>query len=344
MPNLNNEITPERSSKKTNNQSRAAFIRRIAEGFNITESALLSDIPYNNATKIYAKFKATGIIEKQTPGSPSNKKVTPDLLHFIENTVEDLPTIILSEIKTKILIEKAITISIESIRKAILSLGITRKKVTQTGVHINSDRNKLLRKEYARTFLEEHHDDSFNVFIDESGFNIHMRRTQGRSARGQIVQVLVPAVRGVNVSLLSAINGNSVLHHKCVSGAVNAVIFKEFLGELRVKCENLAQINRFTFIMDNARIHHALTVQDFSRENGLNLLFLSPYSYMLNPIEFSFSKVKSVIRRELSNGYTGSFTDIISAGVMELTIDDMAGYFRHIRNNCIKAITLENFI
>ena len=40
--------------------------------------------------------------------------------------------------------------------------------------------------------------------------------------------------------------------------------------------------------MDNARIHNSLSMRNYYSENDLNVQFLSPYSYMLNPIEFGF--------------------------------------------------------
>ncbi len=46
------------------------------------------------------------------------------------------------------------------------------------------------------------------------------------------------------------------------------------------------------FIMDNATIHHALIFSEFVELHNLTVEYLSPYSYMLNPIEFSFSKSK----------------------------------------------------
>jgi transposase len=117
--------------------------------------------------------------------------------------------------------------------------------------------------------------------------------------------MLVPEVRGVNVSLISAINNDEVIYFKCVTGAVYAVTFINFMIELVRQCRLRFRNQRFNFILDNARIHHAIIINSYCAEEDLNLVFLSPYSYMLNPIEISFLKIKSVVRRKLSNEFTG---------------------------------------
>ena len=95
--------------------------------------------------------------------------------------------------------------------------------------------------------------------------------------------------------------------------------------------------------MDNARIHNSLSMRNYYSENDLNVQFLSPYSYMLNPIEFGFSKIKACVRRKLSEGFDGSFVSLIRDSANELTETDLRGYYRHILRNCVKAVESEDF-
>ena len=50
-------------------------------------------------------------------------------------------------------------------------------------------------------------------------------------------------------------------------------------------------------IMDNCSIHHVDSVADTFEEIGVIVHYLPPYSPDYNPIEFLFSKVKSLIRK-----------------------------------------------
>ena len=62
-------------------------------------------------------------------------------------------------------------------------------------------------KIYAQNFLEEDaNDERIFVFIDESGFNPHLRRTMARSARGAPASIILPSVCGRNISLITAIS------------------------------------------------------------------------------------------------------------------------------------------
>jgi transposase len=96
--------------------------------------------------------------------------------------------------------------------------------------------------------------------------------------------------------------------------------------------------------MDNASIHKANVLREFFSNESLNVKFISPYSYMLNPIEFSFSKIKSVVKRILTNSSEEiNIVDVIYRAVSEITSNDLEGYYRLIRINCTKAIAYENF-
>lgn len=341
---MNNLSSETKKNKIISNQARMNFINRICiEGYNLKDAAILTDIPFENAKKIFAKYKATGIVEKAKTGSPVNKKITEEIKNLIETIIENTPSITLVEIKNKILENFNVGVCIESIRLCITELGITKKNITMTGIQVNSERSKNLRKLYAIDFLNNFHNDMQNIFIDESGFNLHLRRRQGRSHRGQLVQQLVPQTRGTNISLIMAINNNEVLYCKCVTGAVNALVFKEFLQSLLMICRNKFENESFTFFADNAKIHHSNIVREFLLSENLNLQFLSPYSYMLNPIEFSFSKIKAMVRRDLSNGFDGELVDLIYRAISTLSSNDLIGYFHHIRSNCVKAIELSDF-
>ena len=48
--------------------------------------------------------------------------------------------------------------------------------------------------------------------------------------------------------------------------------------------------------MDNCSIHHVAGITEIIEEVGAMVHFLPPYSPDLNPIEFTFSKVKGVIK------------------------------------------------
>uniref|UniRef100_A0A0K0FIZ6 DDE_Tnp_IS1595 domain-containing protein n=1 Tax=Strongyloides venezuelensis TaxID=75913 RepID=A0A0K0FIZ6_STRVS len=56
--------------------------------------------------------------------------------------------------------------------------------------------------------------------------------------------------------------------------------------------------------------------------------FLSQYSYMINPIENAFSKIKYCVRSRLRNNENEVSSDIIMSKINNITSTDCNGYFR----------------
>lgn len=54
--------------------------------------------------------------------------------------------------------------------------------------------------------------------------------------------------------------------------------------------------------MDNMRSHHVKAVREILEEQGMNVLYLPPYSPDLNPIEKMWPKMKALLRgRKIRN-------------------------------------------
>uniref|UniRef100_A0A0K0EZJ0 DDE_3 domain-containing protein n=1 Tax=Strongyloides venezuelensis TaxID=75913 RepID=A0A0K0EZJ0_STRVS len=61
--------------------------------------------------------------------------------------------------------------------------------------------------------------------------------------------------------------------------------------------------------------------------------FLSPYSYMLNPIKNAFFMIKNCVRLRLKNNENGVLTDKIMSEINNITSNDCNGYFRYTTKN-----------
>ena len=69
----------------------------------------------------------------------------------------------------------------------------------------------------------------YNIFIDECGFNLHLRRAYGKARFGERVKYVVPTVRGTNTTLLAAINGEEILNYTIFIGRCNSERYITFL-------------------------------------------------------------------------------------------------------------------
>ena len=89
-----------------------------------------------------------------------------------------------------------------------------------------------MRKEYALWFNNHFNNDfSKAVFIDESSFNLHLKRSHARSKKGTRAIVTVPTIRGRSISLLTSMIINGMAYCKTISNlTVNVDIFTEYIN------------------------------------------------------------------------------------------------------------------
>jgi hypothetical protein len=92
---------------------------------------------------------------------------------------------------------------------------------------------------------------------------------------------VIPIIRGRNVTLLMAINGNSIVHFKIFNGGCNSEIFSQFLLELDEKMVNELNISDGTIIIDNARAHTSNEFRESMRFlQNRTLFFVSIFIYV----------------------------------------------------------------
>ena len=164
-------------------------------------------------------------------GGNRTKLLTPQVLSLIEFYIESQPGITLKAIKTKLLRENEINISTSCIEYGLRKLKITFKMASIEIERKNDSRTLGLRQKYAQDFTKWIPQQGEKlIFIDECGFNLHIRRTQARSRQGTRAHIVLPTVRGRNVTIIAAINNAGVVHHTIVSNSsVNADRFKLFI-------------------------------------------------------------------------------------------------------------------
>ncbi|KAF7684921.1 hypothetical protein CDIK_4330, partial [Cucumispora dikerogammari] len=303
--NTNNQISPTQNARRsTTNEKRLCLVRAVCDnGMSIRNAAETYDIPYVNARKIINSFKKNGLINKKKKGGSLPAKLSQSLIDKIETIVSINPLYSLKQIKDELMLEQlnGFSISLSTINRALRKLKITVKKIHLELDRVNSPKKILQRKEYALWFNNNHISDYSNiVFVDESSFNLHIRRTRGRSRVGLRVNIVVPTVRGRSISLICSISAVGLVYSKVIAhSTVNSDIFSTYLEEMCNYLKNNLNREGVCIILDNARIHREAEILRITNSYGYSYKFLSPYSYMLNPIENAFSKIKNEVRSQL---------------------------------------------
>jgi transposase len=81
-------------------------------------------------------------------------------------------------------------------------------------------------------------------------------------------------------------------------------------------------------ILDNAAAHQDEEALELIEQTGTTVLFLPPYCPELNPIEYSWSKIKNFLRKQAARTKEHLY-QAIGEALKIITIQDVQAYFKH---------------
>jgi len=219
--------------------------------------------------------------------------------------------------------------STTALHRALKLLTVTWKNVLPLPIDWNTPRVIAARAQYVMDMYPLQRRPL--VFIDETGFNMHCKRSKGRAIAGEKATLTV-LPKGKRVTVIAALSQNGICHSKIVNLAgekkgTNADDFRGFLFDLIGKIPHESVL-----IMDNCKIHHAEVVegmlQMIKRSNGIDVVFLPPYSPFLNPIEYAFNFLKNhIAATDFRN--RGELIDRIGEALSLVTPDMAANFIQH---------------
>ena len=142
-------------------------------------------------------------------------------------------------------------------------------------------------------------------------------------------------VRGERISDIACISVAGLLDVKTVRGTSDGDTFYDF-----VHTHLLPYLMPFNgknphsvVILDNCSIHHIPEVTRMIEEVGALVHFLPPYSPDFNPIEETFSKVKTTLKS--TESIMADITDVetlLLGSFMSVTLEDCQGWIYHIHH------------
>jgi len=162
------------------------------------------------------------------------------------------------------------------------------------------------------------------VFLDESSINLGMTRLYGWGESSERVVDYVPDVRFSRLSIVSTIRLSGEQAPFVFSGTLNGKLFKQYISEILAPTLNKGDI----VIMDNLSSHKVKGVIDPILDRGATVLYLPAYSPDMNPIELSWSKVKSILRALKARTYD-ELIESISVALNEISLSDITNWFMH---------------
>jgi transposase len=218
-----------------------------------------------------------------------------------------------------------VQVSRSTICRDIKAMGWSRKRLKKVPFEKNSPHNIVLRNQYATKLAGI--SDARLVFLDESGFNLHVSTTYGYSEAGTDAVVGVLGNRQQNLTLTAAIWQHGIVHSKLIDGAGNRNNFLEFLEEMLPSFPANAIL-----IMDNVAFHRSQPVREWLGAHNIAFEYLPPYSPELNPIEEFFHQVKARYSRiHPVAQHRAVMRDRLSGVLHALRYGAFSGFFRDMR-------------
>ena len=240
--------------------------------------------------RLYIKEHRTQPI-LQAGGRP--RCIDADTLDLATMLLESDPLLTVKQLKVEIssIFTNKPAFSPSSLSRALEGELITLKMARDSPAERNSERVKNERRVYGEWMINEGLT-QHRIYIDECGYNLWTRRNYGRAPLGERVNRIVGGQRGRNATVIAAISDQvGLLYYEIHFTSVTKEVFGNFIFQLEVILEDELAV----LIMDNAPIHNGLETEC----PNLQIKFLPPYSPFLNPIENSFSVLKSAIKQHL---------------------------------------------
>lgn len=166
------------------------------------------------------------------------------------------------------------------------------------------------------------------VFIDETTFTFQVRRSFVRTQRGQSARIRLPAERGRNLTVFSAIAGAGLidLSVKVPPGETKWVDFMAFLHNVMDVLDRQGYQGWY-LVLDPSLVPLGLSIEQEIVARGYQCVRLPIQSPFLNPVEEFFSKLQlSVPRRPLDEGET--LVQRVVEGANQITQNDIRGWIR----------------
>ena len=162
------------------------------------------------------------------------------------------------------------------------------------------------------------------VFLDETWASTNMTRRYGRCPLGQRLVDPVPHGHWKTTTFVVALRVDGLTAPTVIDGAMNGELFEAYVRQQLVPTLRPGDV----VVMDNLSSHKRVGVRLAIESVGATLRFLPPYSPDLNPIELSFAKLKSLLRKAEERTITALWT-LLGKALDAFSPQECCNYFRH---------------
>jgi transposase len=174
-----------------------------------------------------------------------------------------------------------------------------------------------------RTEVTQHKSEEL-IFIDETGAVLNLTPSYARSPEGERTYAPKPTAKGSRISTIGALTTTGFSSAFCFEGTLNGDVFLYYVEHFLLPHLTPGKV----VILDNAAAHQDEEALELIEQTGATVLFLPPYCPELNPIEYSWSKIKNFLRKHAARTKEHLY-QALSEALKIITIQDIQAYFKH---------------
>ena len=299
---------------------RKKVMKAIEGGMSRRKAAARFDIGPASAVRWAKRVETTCKVAPLKMGGDRRSQRIEAHSDFILARIEEQPDLTIMELREKIRERHGLDFGYGTVWRFLARHNITRKK--KTGHASEQEREDVAAAREA-WFEEELDLDPLKlVFIDETAISTNMARRFGWAAQGERCRMSVPFGHWNTKTLIAALRFDRIDAPMTIDGALDGASFLAYVEQVLAPTLSAGDV----VVMDNVRTHKVAGVREAIAARGASVLHLPPYSPDFNPIEKSFSKIKSILERIAARS-----VDALQAAVAEalrsFTTHECMNYF-----------------
>lgn len=157
---------------------------------------------------------------------------------------------------------------------------------------MEQDRPDIARKRIRWKTHQGRIDPKRLVFLDETWVKTNMAPLRGWGPRGQRLKAFAPFGHWKTLTFIAALRHDRIDAPWVIDGPINGDLFTAYVEQVLAPTLAKGDVD----MLDNPGSHKGKTARKAIRAKGAHLIFLTPCSPDLNPIEQVFAKLKHMMR------------------------------------------------
>jgi transposase len=269
---------------------REKVMKAIVGGMSRRQAAARFDIGPATAVRWAKRVETSGSVAPSKMGGDRRSRRIEAHAKFILAQLEEQPDLTILELREKIREHHGVGFGHATVWRFLARHRITRKK--KTGHASEQEREDVAEAREAWFEGQLDLDPSKLVFLDETAVSTNMARRFGWAPRGERCRMSIP-FGWKTKTLVAALRWDRIDAPMTIDGALDGASFLAYVEQVLAPTLSTGE----TVLMDNLRTHKVAGVKEAIEAKGARLVYLPPYSPDFDPIEESFSKIKSILRR-----------------------------------------------